>query len=649
MSVRVEKAGNRILLSSSSPTSLKSAIPGSYFRQDKIWSLPLDLTTCTLLRERYGKRLEIGPILWAWAKEERARRAAAGDLAAAADAELTVLPAVAPILAQAMSSRTYQRVGTRFVADSMGRDGRRRALIGDTVGLGKTAEAMGAVLESGVPGPYLVLAPKTSVNLAWTPEIRRWLPGDEIITIPDGKAKRDVILDNVSSRFIRATASLARTWVVLHHVAARTQTWWICHECGSKTKYRAGKIDMLDCDHEKVTRTKVEHEHVFPQLFGIRWGAVIVDESDQMLIRLTGTPNLVRRGAEMLRDLVPSGGVRIAMSGTPFRSKPHQIWSTLNWLDPIRFSAKWSFVQKYWETVSGDYGGMTIGEMKGGREELLKDELSDIMIRRERKHVRSDLPARNYAGVELLPGDETTPKGIWLPMEGKQLKAYRDIEKIGTATIEGGDLSPSGVLAEMTRMRQFATSEGRMVNGEFEPMAAGNKYEWLLAFMQELGFPHDPASKLVIGSQSTKLLNAFRIGIEHEFSTKRQHLLTGMVTGEQSQRQREGFVDAFEDADSGLDLILVNTKAGGSAITLDQADVMVVLDETYVDDDQEQLEGRIDNRNPERKIVPRTYYYPRSLASIEQHIAQANLDAKRAGRKLLDGGAKALAKKVLGR
>jgi SNF2 family DNA or RNA helicase len=665
MKIRIERAGNRIYLASDRPTQVKSHVPGAYWSDSKkVWSLPLEMTVCYALREAYGNRLEIGPNLTAWARAEKAKRAQAIELAGSADAELKLLPEVAPVLAQAMSNRTYQRVAARFVADTEGRDGRRRALIGDTVGLGKTAEALGAVLESGVPGPFLIICPKTAVGLAWTPEIRRWLPDDEIITIPDGKAARDNTLNNLlarnraqQARGFHPDLELTRTWVVIHPAAIRTQSWWEClateediastrTACNSRTKFRAGVVTELDCGHPKKDRTvKTIHEHVFPQLFDVEWGAVVVDESQQILIRLTGTPNLQRRGAEMIRDLVRPGGVRIAMSGTPFRSKPHQIWSTLNWLDPVRFSAKWRFIQTYWETENGFYGGINLKGMREDREELLESELSDIMIRRTRKQVRPDLPDRNYGGSPLNGTDG--PMGVWLPMEGAQLKAYKQMAETGVAQLNGGRISPVGILAELTRLRQFAGAEGELRGGEFWPLAKGNKYDWLVSFLQEIGYPEEPAAKVVVVSQFTKYLEVFRAGLQKEFKEGRKIPEIGVISGNVTQRVREQTVERFETAGSGLDLIFLQTITGGAAITLDAAEVMIFLDETFVDDDQEQAEGRIDNRNPERKIVPRMYYYLRSLDSIDEQIAVANAEAKAAGGKLLDGGPLALARKVL--
>lgn len=643
MKVRIEKEGNRILLSADRPVGLKDSIPGAYFRQDKIWSMPLDLETCSMLREKFAARLEIGPGLWAWAKDAKAQRASLQATAATYDADLKLLPDVAPKLAEAMSSRTYQRAAARFIADATGRDGRRRSLIADTVGLGKTAEALAGVLEAGVPGPHLIICPKTAVNKTWVAEINRWLPGDETITVPDGRVERDNILNNLAGRAAgpafyqpaEGPVSLARTWVVLHPAAIRTQTWWDCPECGSPTKYTTRPTPELDCGHAKG-RAKVRHDHTFPQLFGMSWGSVTVDESDQILIRLTGTPNLQRRGAEMLRDLVRPDGVRIAMSGTPFRSKPHQAWSTLNWLDPIRWSGKWRWIARYWETVDGTFGGTTIGKFIEDREAMMLGELSDVMLRRERTDVRGDLPAKLYAGTPLFADDETSPIGVWLPMEGKQAKAYKQMAQTATADLAGGSVSAIGVLAELTRLRQFAGAEGHInAAGEFEPLAKGNKFEWLIGFLEELGLPGKPASKVVIASQFTKLLEAFQGGVER--SLKLDWDRTGMITGNVSQLKRDDYIDQFEDVDNPLDVLFINTKAGGSSITLDAADVMVILDETWVDDEQEQLEGRIDNRNPERKIVPRTYYYLRSLGSIEESIAVANAEAKSNGKRILDG------------
>lgn len=634
MKVRVERAGNRIFLASDYPTpGLKDAIPGAYFNSKKVWTLPLSLETCKLLRERFGESLTIGPQLWSWAAQVKKERQDMHALAQEADADLKVLPEREPVLFAATNSRTYQRVAARFIADTRGRDGMRRTLLADTVGLGKTIEAMAAVIESDIPGPYLVVCPKTAVETAWAPELKRWMPGCEVVSLPDGRAKRDEILNKLEDR---PTASLARTWLVIHPASVRTRSWWICGDCGSETAYRAGVVQELDCGHPAAGR-KTRHDHDFPQMFRMDWGAVIADESDQSIIRLKGTPNQTRRGMEMLRERVREGGLRLAMSGTPFRSRPQLLWSTLNWLDPKAYPSYWNWVKLYWKL--GGYSGYEIGPIIEDREPMLMESLRGIMLRRERADVRDDLPAKLYAGSPLDPSDPTSPVGVWLKMESKQEKAYLQMAEQAMAEIEGGEVTAVGALAELTRLKQFASGFGSIgETGEFRIARPSNKYDWLLSKLQEIGFPGQPATKVVVASQFTRTLNAFASWLSTDLGSSRKPYRVGMITGETSQLKRTQNIAEFEDPNSDLGIMLLNTKAGGSAITLDAAEVMVVLDETFISDDQEQLEGRIDNRQPERRIVPRTYYYLRSLDTVEVGIARDNAESKQLGQKLLRGG-----------
>jgi hypothetical protein len=622
MSVRVELVGRRIHLWSPYTTpGLGKQVPGALFNTTggPHWRMPLTLEVCTALRQRFGADLQIGPALWAWARDEKARRADMLALAGARSAELVRLPEIAPKLVQAMSDRPYQMVGVRYIAQA------RQALLGDTVGLGKTLEVLGGVLEAGIEGPYLVVCPKTAVEVTWAPEIHRWLPDHDVVTVPEGRAKRDAILNT----FVGAEpASLARTWVVVHPAAVRAKSWWICRECGSKTR-KTTKPKTLVCGHP-AQNTKTVHEQTFPQLFARPWSAIIADESDEAIIRLSGTPNMTRNGMELLRDAQAEDAMRVAASGTPFRSRPQLLWSTLNWLRPKEYTGFWRWVERYWEL--GGYSGYEIGKFIGGtREEELWRSLDTVLIRRTRQEVRADLPTRNYIGWHLHD-DESMPKGVWIPMDPKQQKAYGEMVDVSVAKLESGELSAVGHLAELTRLKQFASTYGRMVDGEFEPALPSNKFDYLVQLLVELGFPDDPQTKVVVASHFTKTLELF----DREIRVALKGLRTALITGKVSQAARTRIIADFEDVGSPTSLMFLNTKAGGKAITLDAADVMVILDETEIDDDQEQLEGRIDNRNPERKIKQRDYYYLRSIGTVEEPRALHNLDARLTGRRLLD-------------
>lgn len=80
--------------------------------------------------------------------------------------------------------------------------------------------------------------------------------------------------------------------------------------------------------------------------------------------------------------------------------------------------------------------------------------------------------------------------------------------------------------------------------------------------------------------------------------------------------------------------MLLQTKTGGVAITLDQADVMVFLDEMWIPDDQEQAEDRIHRVSRPRPVF---YHYLRSLDSVDLGIALTNAERESVSKRLLDG------------
>lgn len=641
MSVNVEKVGERIWLWSSRITpGLSRKIPGARFsKTDRPhWSLPLNLETCQLLRENFGGELEIGAELWAWAKAAKAgaRRMAeirmSGETVRLAGLWREDYP---DLFKAVQEGRPYQALGAQWIASAAGGKG---VLIGDTVGLGKTPQALAGVKESGVPGPHLVICPKTAVDSVWAPEIQRWLPGDIVITLPEGRAKREAVLDELLRTVTwpnnEEQASLARTWVVVHPEAIRAQSAWICRECGSQTP-KTSKPKVLVCGHDK-DRTKIQHNYTFPQLFQVRWGAVIADESDRSIVRLSGTPTQTRNGMELIRDeAMRSDGLRLAQSGTPFRSKPHLLWSTLNWLRPDEFTSLWAWAEQLFEVEEGYGGSRKIGRLRPDREAMMYATMDRIMLRRTREEVAPHLPAKMYLGTPLDANDPTSPVGVWLDMEPKQAKAYKDMLERSTAEIEGGSLSAIGVLAEMTRLQQLATSAGRMVDGEFTPDLPSNKYEYLLQMLTELGYPDDPQAKIVVVSRFTSVLAMFGRGLRVHFKGKDR---TAFITGEVTGKRRQAAIDGINaPIGSGAHILLLNTKAGGSAITLDGADEMVFLDQTWIPDDQEQAEGRIDNRRPEEKIVQRRYRYLYSRGTIDAGIALVNQARGLTGHELMDG------------
>lgn len=667
MSINIEKKGRRIEVRSGEPLpGMKTTIPGAYQTVSGYWTVPLSLESCQLLRQKFGRRLVVGNELRRWARAIAESRKYMSQLSASADAKLDHLAERAPKLAKAMRKRKYQRVGARFIADNGSATG-----VFDDPGLGKTLIALGGLLEAGVPGPYLIIAPKTASDTVWRREIIRWLPADHrAVTVPEMRLQRE--------RKLRLTRFGPKTWLIIHPEMVMVQAWWICQElvtkkkrqrnkrtgkrrirevteiCGQRTAEKGRNQRQLKCGHIKDRKTKKLLVHAYPALFEREWGAIVNDECHESLIRRSGTPTQRRRGMDLLR--VRPDGMKLALSGTPFESKPHQLWGTLNWLDPLQYSAFTRWAELYWQ--KGGYTGYQIGEFRKDREPMLWNSLSAIALRRTKGEVAPDLPPKMEIGTPLALGDPDSPVGIWLPMDGKQARAYEEMERISVTHLDSGRLEATSALAELTRLKQLACAYGDihsrfvMVPCEksqfphdpcrhgrhkeerffYVPAFPSNKFDWTIESLEEWGYPRNPLTKVVIVSFYTGILELFRQGLEKHFRTKPKSPLCTAITGRTPMKDRRRIIDRFNESNN-EHVMLLNIKAGGTAITIDSADRMIFISETRIPDQQKQAEDRIHRVSNPRQCM---YYYPRSLGTVDVGTAIVNQEATRETHRLLD-------------
>lgn len=672
--IKIDKRGRRITLFSAAPIGgLRTTIPGAYQSTSGYWTVPLSIESCKLLRLKFGNRLVVGNELKRWAKGVQQSRRYMAELAKQEDAQLENLPRLAPKLYKAMRRRKYQRVGARFIADN------HASLEADDPGLGKTLICLGGILEAEAPGPYLIVAPKTAADSVWKREIERWLPSEHrAITMPEPRPQREKVL--------RLTRFKETTWLIVHPEMVQVQSWLICTQvvdkklrrrrrdgtvqrvvrprsCGVRTELKQKQVMMLKCGHKKTRKTTRVDTPSYPKLFDIKWGAIVIDESHESLIRRTGVPTQRRRGLDMLA--MRNDGIRIAMSGTPCDSKPHQMWGTLNWLDPVQYSAFHRWAELYWQ--KGGYTGFEIGEFRKDREKMLWDSLSAIALRRTKAEVAKDLPPKMEIGTPLNPADTESPVGIWLPMTGKQERAYLEMEKLSETFLDSGSLSATTALAELTRLKQLACAYGdiekRLVRArcskeygdtragraywcrdcrregwheeaqfKYRPTLPSNKFDWIVGSLEEWGYPKNPLTKVVIVSFYTGILMEFSKGLERHFRRKPSDPLCTSITGRTPSQDRRAIIDRFNTG-SGPDVMLLNVKAGGTAITLDTADRMIFISETRIPDQQKQAEDRIHRVSNPRQCM---YYYLRSIGTVDVGTAIVNREMDRDTHRLLD-------------
>lgn len=633
--VRIEKVGDRIHLKTDYTSDRElfdrnlrkiKAVPGaSWAKSHKAWTFPLTFQTCLDLRAKFGKRLVVGNALAEWAREEKARAEAVKPLLSAVDAELQHLPQRAPTLYAAMSNRPYQLPAVKFAAE-LG-----TALVADQPGLGKTLVGMAACIERWATGTHLILAPKTSVGVVWEPELKRWLSdvdgGVAVFPLRGTRQQRTAALAEFAALHDSADRP-AHIFVIANTEMVRTKE----HEdCADENCEGVGSYDHDMGQHKTVKW----YEHEYPELFD-DWDSIIVDESHKALIKTAGKESQTRRGMTMLAKLDADGDqLRLPLTGTPFKGKTKNLWGTLNWMRPKQFSSFWTWANSYLTVEDNGYGH-DIGDVREDRKEAFYAMLDGVMIRRTKSELRRINPA-------WAPPDKVY-ETVWCEMEPKQAKAYKAMLLDAVAAVDGGKVTANGVLAEMTRLKQFAHAYGEMVDTgkldedgvpiiRFSPSLPSGKFTRILQDLEERGISGDPDQvggelKVVIGSQFTAMLKLYsaeltRLGIEHF-----------MLTGETSDRKRVEQQQRFQQP-GGPRLFLINTTAGGVSITLDAADELWILDETWVPDEQEQLEDRVHRAsNVEHQVTIRYFV---TLGTIEEDIAAVTMGKDETQKEHLDG------------
>lgn len=594
-------------------------VPGAKFvPKDKggpHWEVNLEITIMRRLREEFGQFLVLGEALKEWGREAVARERNLHALGSTDDVPIEDLQIGTKLPKLAEWFRPYQRADVKFLAATS-------ALNLNQPGLGKTTEIIGAIFEADLEhGPHLVVAPKTSLNTVWRMEIERWTEDlekpHEVITYHGDmtKAERQAALDEFA-------ACIEDEWPV----------WFVTNP----DTIRAGN------------QPKIE------------WATFTIDEYHKTgLTNATGSTDR-KKGTQFshaVRDIKSER--RYAITGTPMGGKPIKLWGALWFLYPGQFKSKWHWADTWLEVQSNGFG-KEIGSIKQGREDEFYAALAPFAIRRLKSEVLPQLPAKQYVDV-------------WCDMTTKQAKQYRDMAEDSELMIEEESMNALGILSEYTRLKQFANAYVDQIDGKMGrcPRCSGTgekeRENQETGEMEKIPCPRCLGKgetilyKLIPSEESGKLpalwerLNEVGIDVGDDdsgdacavISTQfkgmaemvhgwlvKKGIKAELITGDVKEEERVRIQQAFQAGGPAAPRVVVMvTTAGGVAITLDRADTVHILDETWNPDDQEQLEDRVHRASRMHQV---TCYYYRSKGTVEQGIYELNVEKSAINREILD-------------
>lgn len=574
-----------------------------------MWTAPLSLDICKRLREEFGSALLIGRALNTWAREMQKREGNLHKLAALDDVPIKDLKIGQKLPELAEWFRPYQRADVKFLADT-------NALNINEQGLGKTTEIIGAIFEADLEhGPHLVVAPKTSLDLVWRYEIERWTANieqpHEVITYHGDLTARERqgALDEFQ-------ACLDDDWPV----------WFVC----TPDTVRAGK------------QPKIE------------WASFVIDEYHKTgLLRASGTNAIKHNSKFTLATRTVKSKRRYAMTGTPMDGKPIKLWSGLNFLYPEQYTARTAWA-KTWLEVENNGFGDDVGDIQRGREDEFYKAIAPYVVRRLKSEVLPQLPPKQYIDV-------------WCEMTPKQRKQYEAMAAKAELEIDEQRLNALGVLATYTRLKIFADAycdevsfnmvpctrckeTGTVQSGPNEgeecqvcegtgkrrqyhlyPSMESGKLPYLMERLAEAGIdPQDMSGdkQAIVATQFKEVAKMVHTYLDEK------GIKCELISGDTKQEDRNRIQAAFQAGGPNAPRVVVLvTTAGGVAITLDRADTVHILDETWSPGDQEQLEDRAHRASRMHQV---TVYYYRSLGTVEEQIQKSNIDKKDINHKILD-------------
>ena len=282
------------------------------------------------------------------------------------------IPENQPLLLSGGIMRSYQLEGYEWMATlwEKGING----ILADEMGLGKTIQTVALfchLYEMGVPGPFLVVAPLSTVP-NWVNEFKRFAPTVPVVlyhgSLPERMELRSKLRDSVTS-----------------------------NELDGKKM-----MNVIVTSYEIAMNDRAAFS-------SIRWRYIVVDEGHR----------LKNMNCRLIRELKQYNSAnRLLLTGTPLQNNLSELWSLLNFLlpeifDDLRVFESW-FDAKDIHEKDEERTRITDQEQNESILSTLHQILTPFLLRRVKSDVDLEIPPKK----EVL---------VYCPLTARQRELYRAI------------------------------------------------------------------------------------------------------------------------------------------------------------------------------------------------------------------------------
>ncbi len=454
--------------------------------------------------------------------------------------------------------------------------GRKRTLLAEEMGLGKSIEALGIVNLDQTIRSVLVVCP-ASLTLNWLYEARRWLvPG--------------------------------------------TRPAWTFHVVEPGVRPPPDATFVIVADSRVGGRGSVGAASVLAALLERRWGCLIVDEAhrfksedaarSQAVMGIEARP---RKGIEGLPGLVDRADRVLMLTGTPLLNRPAEMWNLLRTLDPVVWASRWPFYKRYCdahkERIGRGKNARYVWNIAGASclEELQRKLRSNCMVRRMKRDVLTELPEKRRQ-VIVLPADGLLAeieeeRRLWSGYEGELDNLEADCE---AAAISGDEKTYAEAALKLTQRQRVAFTELSRARHRLAVAKIPLCTEHILASLESGARP------LVVFAHHRDVVEGIRDSIlEAGYSCAE-------IVGDTPVEVRQFAVESFQAGK--LDVLIGSIGAMGVGFTLTASSTVVFCEISYVPADLSQAEDRTHRIGTKAPVLVQHLVVDGSLDARMAHI-----------------------------
>mmetsp|Transcript_14172 Transcript_14172/g.39221 ORF Transcript_14172/g.39221 Transcript_14172/m.39221 type:complete len:831 (-) Transcript_14172:130-2622(-) len=502
-----------------------------------------------------------------------------------------------PNLAAGCLLKDYQLEGVRWLSTLF--ENGVSGILADEMGLGKTIQCVALIahlLTKGVSGPFMVVAPLATLP-NWVREFEKWLPTQQVVRYHG--PEREALLKGP-----------------LHPKHRRQPTF-----------------PFIVTSYETAIRDQNKLEKLTD------FSYVIVDEGHR----------LKNHRCTLLRSLKRLKATnRLLLTGTPIQNTLDELWSLLNFVNPLIFDDLSVF--QSW------FGFKDIGQKTQGatnEDEILAEQqknqtitklhsiLRPFLLRRVKKDVLKDMPPKKevvvYSGVSKLQAgyaeliDQGTlrdtllqqgiEEGRFLSQTNKQMNHRKNINHpfLFGEPKDGATGKPIG------------TSHPQLL------IRASGKFALLDRMLSRL---HADGHQVLIFSQMTSVLNVMEDYLL--FRDWKYFRIDGSTNIDDRQKQMDQFNaektsagGKRNKADDRYFCFLLSTRAGGLGINLTSADTCIIFDSDWNPHADSQAMDRCHRIGQE---LPVAVYRLLTVNSVDIEMMEKQISKKKLERMTIAGG-----------